>query len=69
MIELDREAYRDLYLCREAGWYPKAPIVVEHFQELVRFDRCRMRWAITRKAVEAMACYEVHEEGLIHDEP
>lgn len=59
-IELDRDAYRDLYLCREAGWCPAAPIVVQHFQELVRYDRCRMRWTITHKAAEAMARYQAH---------
>lgn len=69
MIELDRESYRDLYLCREAGWCPKEPLIQEHFQDLVRYDRCNMRWTITNKAAEAMARYEAHEEGLIHDEP
>lgn len=69
MIELDREAHRDLYICREAGWCPKAPIVVEHFQELVRYDSCNMRWTITNEAAEAMARFEESQEGVIHDEP
>lgn len=69
MITLDREAHRDLYLCRAGGWCPASPLVKEHFSELVFYDRCAGRWQVTLEGLKAMAAYEAEEEGLIHDEP